>query len=36
MLNTIRELMRPPEGMAFDFSQPPGEPALTPPDGVSW
>lgn len=36
MLNTLQELMRPPPGMAFDFSQPPGEPALTPPDGVSW
>jgi len=36
MLHTIRDLMRPPPGMAFDFSQPPGEPALTPPDGVSW
>lgn len=36
MLNTIQDLMRPPAGMDFDFSQPPGEPALTPPDGVSW
>jgi uncharacterized protein (DUF2236 family) len=36
MLNTLRDLMRPPPGMAFDFSQPAGEPALTPPDGVSW
>lgn len=36
MLNTVRELMRPPAGMAFDFSQPAGEPALMPPDGVSW
>ena len=36
MLETIRELMQPPPGMAFDFSQPPGEPALAPPDGVSW
>lgn len=36
MLNTIQDLMRPPPGMAFDFSQPPGEPALTPADGVSW
>lgn len=36
MLNTIQDLMRPPPGMAFDFSQPAGEPALTPPDGVSW
>jgi uncharacterized protein (DUF2236 family) len=36
MLNTIQNLLRPPPGMAFDFSQPVGEPALTPPDGVSW
>jgi uncharacterized protein (DUF2236 family) len=36
MLNTLQELMRPPEGMAFDFSQPPGEPALAPHDGVCW
>jgi uncharacterized protein (DUF2236 family) len=36
MLNTIQDLMRPPAGMAFDFSQPTGEPALAPPDGVSW
>jgi uncharacterized protein (DUF2236 family) len=36
MLNRIQDLMRPPAGMAFDFSQPAGEPALTPPDGVSW
>lgn len=36
MLETIRELMRPPDGMAFDFSQPPGEPALAPSDGVAW
>lgn len=36
MLDTIQDLMRAPPGMAFDFSQPAGEPALTPPDGVSW
>jgi uncharacterized protein (DUF2236 family) len=36
MLHTIRELMRPPPGMDFDFSQPAGEPALAPMDGVSW
>ncbi|MFC0252399.1 oxygenase MpaB family protein [Massilia consociata] len=36
MLETIQDLMRPPAGMAFDFSQPPGEPALAPADGVSW
>jgi uncharacterized protein (DUF2236 family) len=36
MLNAIRDLMRPPPGMAFDFSQPRGEPALAPHDGVAW
>ncbi len=36
MLDSLRELMRPPEGMNFDFSQPAGEPALTPAHGVSW
>ena len=36
MLHTIRELLRPPPGMEFDFSQPPGEPALAPADGVAW
>lgn len=36
MLKTIRDLMQPPPGMAFDFSQPPGEPALAPHDGVAW
>ncbi|KQQ87860.1 oxygenase MpaB family protein [Massilia sp. Leaf139] len=36
MLETIRELMRPPPGMAFDFSQPRGELALAPADGISW
>ena len=36
MLSTMQDLMRPPAGMAFDFSQPAGEPALAPRDGVSW
>jgi len=36
MLDTLRDLMQPPPGMAFDFSQPPGEPALTPAGGISW
>jgi uncharacterized protein (DUF2236 family) len=36
MLDRLQDLMRPPPGMAFDFSQPRGEPALSPPDGVSW
>lgn len=36
MLEALRDLLRPPPGMAFDFSQPPGEAALTPHDGVSW
>lgn len=36
MLETLRALMQPPPGMAFDFSQPPGEPALAPLNGVAW
>jgi uncharacterized protein (DUF2236 family) len=36
MLSRIQDLMRPPAGMEFDFSLPPGEPALTPPGGISW
>lgn len=36
MLESIRELLRPPPGMAFDFSQPAGEPALAPSDGIAW
>jgi uncharacterized protein (DUF2236 family) len=36
MLDSIRELLRPPPGMEFDFSQPPGEPALAPSDGIAW
>ena len=36
MLAHMRNLMQPPPGMAFDFSQPAGEPALAPAHGVSW
>jgi uncharacterized protein (DUF2236 family) len=36
MLDTLRQLMQPPPGMAFDFSQPPGEAALAPHDGIAW
>lgn len=36
MLTSLRALMPPPPGMAFDFSQPPGEPALAPLNGVAW
>lgn len=36
MLETMRELMRPPAGLEFDFSRPAGEPALAPHDGISW
>lgn len=36
MLDTIQDLMRPPPGMAFDFTQPAGEPGLAPRDGVAW
>jgi uncharacterized protein (DUF2236 family) len=36
MMRAMQDLMRPPAGLAFDFSQPAGEPALAPQDGVSW
>lgn len=36
VLKTLQDLLQPPPGMAFDFSQPPGEPALAPRDGVAW
>jgi len=36
MLQVIQDLLRPPPGMDFDFSQPAGEPALAPADGVTW
>jgi uncharacterized protein (DUF2236 family) len=36
MLDTLHDLLRPPPGMAFDFSQPAGELALAPADGVAW
>lgn len=35
-VGAVAELMRPPPGMEFDFSQPAGEPALVPADSVSW
>ena len=36
MLSALRELLQPPPGMDFDFSQPPGEPALAPAGGIAW
>lgn len=36
MLAALRDLLHPPAGMAFDFSQPAGEAALAPHDGISW
>jgi uncharacterized protein (DUF2236 family) len=36
MLKTIQDLLRPPPGMEFDFSQPLGEPALAAPGSVAW
>lgn len=36
MLNAVRDLMQAPAGMACDFSQPAGEPALAPHDGIAW
>ena len=35
MLSTLQDMIRPPAGMAFDFSQPAGEPALAPAGGVA-
>jgi uncharacterized protein (DUF2236 family) len=36
MLGAMQELLRPPAGMEFDFSQPAGEPALAPEGGIAW
>lgn len=36
MLAQLRALTQPPAGMAFDFSQPAGEPALAPAGGITW
>jgi len=36
MFATMQDLMRPPAGMAVDFTRPAGEPALAPMGGVSW
>lgn len=36
MLKSLTDLLQPPAGMAFDFSQPAGEPALSPAQGVAW
>ncbi|OON60930.1 histidine kinase [Massilia sp. KIM] len=36
MLKSLTELLQPPAGMAFDFGQPAGEPALAPAQGVTW
>lgn len=36
MLAALRDLLHPPAGMECDFSQPVGEPALAPHDGVTW
>lgn len=36
MLSALHELMKPPPGMEFDFSRPPGEPALAPAGGITW
>jgi uncharacterized protein (DUF2236 family) len=36
MTSPLRDLMRPPPGMAFDFANPPGEPSLVPPGSLSW
>lgn len=36
MLDAFHDLMRPPAGMACDFTRPAGEPSLAPSDGVAW
>ena len=36
VIDPMAEMMRPPPGMEFDFSQPRGEPALVGPDSISW
>ena len=36
MLKTLRDLLQPPPGITFDFSQPAGAPALVPPDSLAW
>jgi uncharacterized protein (DUF2236 family) len=36
VLAQLRALMQPPAGMAFDFSQPAGEPALAQAGGITW
>ena len=33
---SARHYLQPPNGPAVDFSRPPGEPALAPPDSVAW
>ena len=33
---SAQRYMQPPAGPQIDFTQPPGEPALAPPDSVSW
>lgn len=35
-LAPVADLMKPPRGLDFDFSQPAGELALIPPDSISW
>lgn len=36
MLGAMQDLLRPPAGMEFDFTRPPGEPALAPQGGIAW
>lgn len=36
LLAPINEMMQPPPGLEHDFAQPRGEPALVPPNSVSW
>ena len=36
ILDPAAQLMQPPRGLDFDFTQPVGEPALISPDSISW
>ena len=35
-MSAMQDLLKPPPGMEFDFTQPAGEPALAPAGGVMW
>ncbi|MGU3314123.1 oxygenase MpaB family protein [Sphingomonas sp. M6A6_1c] len=35
-MSMMQDMLKPPAGLDFDFTTPPGEPALVPADGVTW